>query len=135
MNLLELNSQPSDRQLRQFASLATLVLPLVGWLWGAAGLLLAALALAGLLFGVTGLARPKRIRPLYVGILLVTKPIGMLVGELAMLLIYFGVLLPIGLIFRIAGRDALRLKLDPEASSYWSAKTQPRGSASYYRQF
>jgi hypothetical protein len=56
------------------------------------------------------------------------------VGELAMLLIYFGVFLPIGLLFRAAGRDALQRRFDPSQNSYWQAKKQPHDIASYFRQ-
>jgi hypothetical protein len=56
------------------------------------------------------------------------------VGELAMLLIYFGVFLPIGLLFRTAGRDALQRGFDRNRKSYWQVKKQPRDGASYFRQ-
>jgi|SRR5271165_488686 len=36
-----------------------------------------------------------------------------------MAVLFFGVLTPVGLIMRVAGKDALRLRLDKESSSYW----------------
>ena len=58
----------------------------------------------------------------------------MVIGELALFLVYFGVVLPVGLVARIARRDALKMKFDREATSYWEAKSKPRDTASYYRQ-
>jgi hypothetical protein len=77
---------------------------------------------------------PKLAKPIFIGLMLVATPIGLVIGELAMISIYFGMFLPIGLFFRLIGRDALALKLDRNANSYWSAKKQPNGVRSYYRQ-
>ena len=96
---------------------------LIGWL-----------ALVGLALAAVGLLAPKVLKPVFVGLMLVALPIGMVIGELSMALIYFGVFLPIGLCFRLIGRDALQLKLDRNAQSYWQAKSTPRDVASYYRQ-
>lgn len=134
MRLLEINRNPSDRQLRQFGWIALLALPLVGWIWGAGGTTLAALVIAGLLLASVSMVWPKRIQPLFVGLMLIATPIGLVIGELAMAAIYFGVFLPIGLAFRLAGRDALNLRADRKASSYWQEKQQPSSVASYYRQ-
>ena len=67
--------------------------------------------------------------------MLVAAPIGMVVGEVAMLFIYLGIFLPIGIVFRVWGRDRLkRKKPTGSVASYWQEKEQPRTVASYYRQ-
>ena len=76
----------------------------------------------------------RRIKALFLALAIVATPIGMVVGELALLLIYFGCFLPIGLVFRLFRRDALQLTIDRQAESYWERKRQPRSAASYYRQ-
>ena len=134
MKLLEFNWNPTDRQLRQFGVIALVFLPLVGWLWGASGNVLAGLAIGGALLAVAGSVVPKALKPVFVILMLVAAPIGLIVGEVAMLLIYFGMFLPLGLFFRIIRRDALALKLGRDTNSYWSAKKQPSSAASYYRQ-
>jgi hypothetical protein len=135
MSLLEINWSPTQKQLRQFGWLCLLVLPLVGWLWGGSSTLI--LSLFGIASVIASLVyvRPRWVRPLFLGLMLLAAPIGMLVGELAMLAIYFGVFLPIGLVFRIARRDALQLRIDREAESYWQTKQQPKDIASYYRRY
>jgi hypothetical protein len=55
-------------------------------------------------------------------------------SELALLVLYFGLVFPAGMLFRLLGRDPLALRLDRRARTYWSPKAPPRGAASYYRQ-
>ena len=135
MKLVELNWNPPERQLRQFGIIALLVLPLVGWLWRGSLPVIAGLAATGGVLALIGVVFPRALKPVFIALMLVTMPIGLVVGELAMLLIYFGVFLPIGLLFKIMGRDSLRLKLNLQAKSYWERKPQPRNPATYFRQF
>ena len=134
MKLIAINWHPNDRQLRQFGIICLVALPLVGWIWGAGSSTLGVLAGIGLLLAVAGIVKPRILAPLFLGLTLVATPIGMVLGELAMLLIYFTIFLPIGLAFRLLKRDALRLKIDRDTASYWQAKKQPKNMASYYRQ-
>jgi hypothetical protein len=46
-------------------------------------------------------------------------------------LIYYGMFTPVGLAFRVAGRDPLHRKLDRAAKSYWQVRA--RSPASYLR--
>ena len=58
----------------------------------------------------------------------------LIVSELAMLMIYFGLFLPTGLLLRLAGRDALKRQLDRNTTTYWTIKKKPSSAVSYYRQ-
>ena len=91
--------------------------------------------LVGSLVAILSFAWPAAIKPLFVGLMMAAAPIGMVVGELAMLLLFLGVFLPISVIFRLIGRDALRLKIDKNATTYWQPKTEPKHVSSYYRRF
>ena len=134
MALIETNWNPTSRQLRQFGGLCFMALPLLAWIWSGNLTVIATFAGAGLLIGIVAGVYPKGILPLYVGLMLITAPIGMVVGELAMYLIYMTVFLPIGMYFRLVSRDRLRLKHNRQAGSYWQPKRQPKSIASYYRQ-
>jgi hypothetical protein len=134
MKLVSINWHPTQAQLRQFSVIGALLLPLIGWLWGADEFVLKCLVGAGLLIAVVGIAIPAVVKPLFLLLTIVTIPIGLIVSELAMVLIYFGVFLPISLLFRGAGRDALQRRFDPGQKSYWQAKKQPPDVASYFRQ-
>ena len=45
-------------------------------------------------------------------------------------LVFFSTVLPIGLVFRALGKDPLRLKFDPDATTYWIAR-RPHGPAGH----
>ena len=134
MKLIEFNWQPTDRQLRQFGVICLFALPTVAWLWGGGTTLVITLALVGLLLAIVGMAVPSGLKPVFLALTIAATPIGMVVGELAMLAIYFCVFLPFGLVFRLAKRDSLGLRLDQDCHSYWQAKKQSASNASYYRQ-
>lgn len=53
------------------------------------------------------------------------------INPIVMGIIYYGTVVPIGLILRLRGKDLLRLRRDPDAKSYWIARDPPgpaRGS-------
>lgn len=90
------------------------------------------LGLAALLAGL-GLLAPKLLEVpnklwFRFGLLL-----GAIVAPIVMALVYVVVFLPIGMILRLKRADLLRLKTDPEASTYWiERETKPQ---SMTRQF
>lgn len=134
MSLIEINWQPTKRQIRQFSAVCLLGLPLLGWVWGADNRWLLGLLGSGAVIALLGWTVPGLIRPLYLGLTIVTAPIGMVIGETLMLLIYFGVVCPLGLLGRLVGRDRLRLKMDRSAKTFWEKKKRPTSVRSYYRQ-
>ena len=134
MKLVEINWRPTERQLRQFGVVCLFALPAIGWIWGAGTGTIAILSVVGLVLTVIGLVAPTVLKPVFLALTIVAMPIGIVIGELAMLMIFFGVFLPLGLVFRIAGRDALQLRVDRASESYWEAKRKPASIASYYRQ-
>lgn len=135
MSLIEINWSPTSRQLRQFGLLCVVLLPLVGWLWSAPTIVLWTLASVGAILAGLAFLRPQFVSPIFIGLIIMTAPIGMVIGELAMLLIYFAIFLPIGFVFRVLRRDALQLKIDRTAESYWQDKEPPKNAASYYRRY
>ncbi len=135
MKLVEIQWSPSVRQLRQFGCLCLVVFPLLGWIWSGNPRILAGLFGIGAGMALAGFLMPRALKPIFVGLMLLALPIGIVVGEALMLLIYFGVFLPIGLCFRLANRDALKRSFEKNRESYWEEKPPPKGAASYYRQW
>ena len=134
MKLVEINWQPTEGQLRQFGLICMFALPGIGWLWGGGTTTIGILAVVGALCAIVGTVLPSALKLPFLGLTVVATPIGMVVGELAMMAIYFVVFLPLGLVFRIIKRDALQRALDRDGDSYWIPKKQPNNIASYYRQ-
>ena len=134
MKLVEINWNPTDRQLRQFGAICLVALPVVSWIWGGGTLIVILLAIIGLAVAIAGVAVPQTLKPIFLVLTLMVAPIGMVIGELALFVIYFGCFSPLGLVFRIAKRDVLQLTLDRQSKTYWQTKKQANGVSSYYRQ-
>jgi hypothetical protein len=138
MRWSDLPRDPSTRQLREFAGLALGVFgALALWNWfgrgegGWAGVF-AALALG---IGPLGLVWPRAVRPVFVGWMILAFPIGWLISNAVLAVVYYGVVTPIGLVFRIRGRDPLRRQRPDGVNTYWTAKPSVRDPARYLRQY
>ena len=57
------------------------------------------------------------------------------VNPIVMGLLFYGTILPTGLIMRLRGRDLLRLKREPAADTYWIARTPGPAPESMRDQF
>lgn len=137
MHWSEADFRPSDRKLRQFAALALLVFgTLAAWQLFGRGRPIAAALLAATALGLgpLGLVWPRALRPVFVGCMILTLPLGWLVSHAVLGLVYFGLITPLALVFRLTGRDVLHLRR-PRLESYWQSKTQPADVRRYFRQF
>ena len=136
--MIDLNLKPSERQLKQFG-VAFLVAGLVvgGVLWWRIGPNLASKILWGVgpVAALVGLVAPRALKPVFIALTLLAFPIGLVIGNLAMALTYYLIVSPIGLIFRLIGRDPLHRKLDREAASYWIERPPQVPAERYFRQF
>ncbi len=135
LNLVEINWAPSTRQIRQFGILCAFVFPVLGWLTKIGQMGLSFLLVFGLLVAVLSFVWPIGVRWLFVGLVLAAAPVGIIVSELAILLIFLGIFLPTSLVFRLRGRDALGLKTDKYAATYWQPKREPTKVSSYFRRY
>jgi len=95
-----------------------------------------------LLFGlavlcpILSLVAPIANKPIYLALMIVAIPIGLVVSAVVLRLIYYGLFTPMALWFKMKGRDAMNRRLDPEAKTYWKDhrdQTRPRAPASYLR--
>jgi hypothetical protein len=128
--------QLSRRLLRQFAALWLLFCGGLAWLEYAHERWVTALIVAvlGLAFGPLGLCRPQAIRPLYVVLTTITYPIGWVVSQVLLTVLYYGVFTPLGWGYRLLGRDVLRRRPRPDQRSWWTPKNLPADITSYFRQ-
>jgi Saxitoxin biosynthesis operon protein SxtJ len=129
---------PSSRMLRQFAGLWLAFFGgMAAWQGIVRGRIGVALALAVLavVIGGLGLIRPQLIRPIFVGWMVLAFPIGWTVSLVLLGLVYYGLFLPIGLVFRLVGRDALQLRPRPNLTTYWTSRPGVADVRRYFRQF
>ncbi len=134
MSLISINRHPTQRQLRQFGIAAMIALPVIAIVWRAAWPITGLWAGLGVMFAVVGWWRPNWLKPLFVAMSVLAAPIGLIIGEVVLLVIYFAVLTPLALVMRCTGRDPLERRLDPDAASYWKPYSPPRDVSRYYRQ-
>jgi hypothetical protein len=137
--VIELNRNPSRSQLRWFAGL---------WFpafWGLVGFLLYRRLGAGPIpytvwaaaaaVSVAGLIAPRFMRWVYLGMMTVTYPIGWTVSNLILMLVYYLVLTPTGVIMRLVGRDPMQRELERDVPTYWVPRETDRSPSRYFRQY
>ncbi len=139
MQLVRINKNPSRHDLRMFAGvwfpLFCAALGVMVWrksgslhvpeiIWG-----------AGAVLSLAGLVWPALARWLSLGLSYATFPIGFVMSHLVVGVVYFLVITPIGFLQRRLGRDALGLRLDRSAQSYWTPREQPPGPDSYFHEY
>lgn len=120
---------------RGFAVVFTVVFVLVGfWPLLSGGpvrtwalLIAAAFLLAG--FAVPGILAPLNRLWFRFGMAL-----GRIVSPIVMGIIFFGTVMPTGLLMRLFRKDVLRLRFDPAAQSYWIPRDPPGPSAESLKQ-
>ena len=79
--------------------------------------------LAAALFLVLGLLWPSLLHPLNRLWMMLGLLLHRVVNPIVMGLLFYGTILPTGLVMRLRGRDLLRLRRDPAAETYWITRT------------
>lgn len=96
------------------------------WREGRAWPVLAAVAIVFLL---AALSVPAALNPLNRAWLKLGLLLHKFVNPAVMGLVFYGAVLPTGLVMRAMGKDLLRLKPRPKAESYWIVRTPPGPAA------
>ncbi len=138
MTISDIPFQPTPRTLRQFAALFLVFFLAMGahQYFGrghhAAGLVLGSVAV---LVGTLGLIKPPAIRWIFVGWMVLAFPIGWLVSQIMLAVLFYLVLTPVAVLFRWRGRDLLGRNPAPGRPSFWVPKRSPEDVRSYFRQY
>jgi len=139
MSLVEINWNPNHKELRNFAIVALIASALISVLLyvikGLAIQWLAIICAVGIIIFLSSFIYIKITRIIYLGLILVALPIGYVVSFVLLAAFYFLLLTPLGLLFRLIGRDPLCRRFDPNAKSYWSRRQSPKNLDRYFRQF
>lgn len=137
--MIKLDLKPKNETVRQFGWIALFGFPLAGlaltqWpgslpintLWVLVGL--------GVACGLAAVANVLVIlRPIYVAMTLLAFPIGLMISTVLLSTIYFLLFTPVGLFFRLTGKDPLERRIDPSAPTYWRTRGAQRAPSSYLR--
>jgi hypothetical protein len=85
--------------------------------------------------GFFALIAPLAVKPIYLFMTVITYPIGLVMSYVVMAIMYYGVITPVGLFFRLIGRDPLHRRFEPSAETYWIKRRPPDSVKRYFRQF
>jgi hypothetical protein len=145
--MIEIDFNPDEKTLRQFGFIALGgfgFIAAIAWFEVfifAAGLGAAKPYVAGIAAGLAVLATlfslvyPKANKPIFVGMAVITFPIGFVLSYVIMGTLFFLMIAPIAIVMKMIGRDPLQKKYDPNADSYWLDARTARPNESYFRQF
>jgi len=139
MPLIEIDWNPKSKQLQNFGKIAlaasVIISLLLYLLKGVAIQWLLIICAFGFMVFIISMISLKLTKIIYLGMILLTMPIGWVVSFILMAAVYFLMLAPLGLIFRLIGRDPLCRRFDPTAESYWMSRRPPKGLEQYFHQF
>ena len=74
-------------------------------------------------------------KPIWVGTMVLTFPIGLVLSHVLVAAAYYLVLTPAALVLRLFRRDPLARAWEPEATSYWVRRAPAPDPSRYFRQF
>lgn len=139
MSLIEINWNPNHKELRKFgiiSLIASVLISLLLYVFKGLGIQwMVIIFVFGLIIFLSSMISFKVTRLIYLCLILVTMPIGLVVSFTLMAIFYFLLLTPLGLLFRLMGRDALGRKFDSSIDSYWVIRRPPDSLDRYFRQF
>lgn len=139
MSLIGVNWNPDHKALNRFrvaSVIATLIIAvLLFWLKALSLPAGGAIVGAGVLIWLSGIVSLRLTRSIYVVMTAMTLPIGCVISLVLPAIFYYGLITPIGLVFRLIGRDALARRLDANAKSYWIQHRQTTDMKRYFQRF
>ena len=84
-----------------------------------------------------GAILPRGLKWIYVGWMTLAMLLGAIVSTVLLTLLFYLMVTPLGLVARMVGKDFLRQKLEPRATSYWIIRDSksPKPREAHERQF
>jgi len=135
--LIDINKNPSHREIRQTGAFflgGFLLIALWFFIYRDAGVA-RMIVLASLLPGLWMIVLPGYARPVYLAWMYFGYAMGRFMSPFFLGIVYFGIFTPMALIFRLIGRDALRLRRGAtRQESYWVAHSSLRAPEFLERQ-
>ena len=136
--LVKINWNPSSVDLRKFGATIIVGFGLISLilLWRGAAEIAKPLFLGALAIGVLALIVPYLSKPFYWAWMGIAFVMGTIVSTLILMLIFYLIFTPIGLLMRLFGRDCLRLKKSSfKGGTYWLKHDDIRKKDYYDRLF
>ncbi|HCW91015.1 MAG TPA: hypothetical protein DHU56_13335 [Marinobacter sp.] len=125
---MKLSEKVSGTELRKFGIGLAVILPLLfyailPWLFGLPRVSWPLLAGAGVL--LVALLFPLGLWPVYRALMWIAVPLGRINSVLLLSLVYFLMVVPMGLVMRMLGKDPIPKRFDASASTYRRESSEP----------
>lgn len=119
-------SGTTRKELRKFAIALIVVAGGVGsvWLWKDHRTTAFVFYLFALWGALSSFLFPPLVRPVHWFLTKVARALGWFNTRLILIVMFYALFTPIGLLLRILGKDLLNRKIDPDAPSYWIAREE-----------
>ncbi len=82
-----------------------------------------------------GAVWPRGLKQVYIAWMTMALAMGTVMTAVLLSVFFFLVITPVGLFFRLIGRDVLQRKFDRQASTYWIPKEYPIADRTRYEKF
>jgi hypothetical protein len=130
----EIHEMVSDKStVRKFGFIfSVILLSIAGWLWYKSNPLWIWFGGGGIVMALLAAWATFVIMPLYKGMTVLAIIIGYFISKLIITLMFILFFIPIGLIFRLTGKDLLDKKINKNAASYWLKKENTAFSKEKY---
>ena len=79
-------------------------------------------SILAIIFLIMGITKSRFLTPLNIAWIKFGELLGIIISPLIMGLVYFLVVLPMGILMRVLGKDLLRLKFNKNIETYWNKK-------------
>jgi Saxitoxin biosynthesis operon protein SxtJ len=137
MKWFNLPLKPTPRVLRQFAAawLAFFLAAAAQQLFLRSRATAAGVLGATALIGLVGLVKPSAMRWLFAGATVAAYPIGWVMTQVVLAVMFYAVLTPLALVFRWRGRDELQLRHKPDQTGFWITRQPEKDVRRYLKQF
>ncbi len=139
MPLIDINWNPSSKDIRSFGLFGLVVLTVVSlilfFLKGFNFKVSLIIFFLGLFIFLSSIISFKLTRLIYLSLTFLTLPIGLFISFLLMSIFYFGLITPLGIFFRLIGRDPLKRRFEPDMKSYWIERKKITDIKRYFHQF
>lgn len=136
--MIELNLNPSRKELRQFTVLQVVFFSIIAAMLYRRGTdVSTAMLIVGLsaAVGLIGWFVPACMRIIYIVWMAAVFPIGWTVSHLLLAMVYYLVVTPLSLLMRLCGRDPMQRTFDRDAKTYWQPRPGPSSTERYFRPF
>jgi hypothetical protein len=138
MALVDAKWNPSVPELRQFGGMwLPAFLAVLGIVIGyhqQTGAITAGLLILTVLVCMLGLTWPSLFRPVFIVWMALFYPVGWTISHLLLVIVFFGVMAPVGLLLKLFGYDPMAREFDRSCKSYWVSHNPGGDAPRYFRQ-